>query len=101
MKNPFFEDEQEWRFFETIEEDELDDSDSEEQFAVRSPYIKPFILLPRKLKRASLRMLPVASVVCGPRLDPDVAVPTIQRYLRSLGYPDVKVEMSALASIWR
>lgn len=101
LKNPFFEDEQEWQYVERIEEDDLQDDDSEEEFAVRGVYVKPYICFPRKPKRRSLSRLPIIGVVCGPRLDIDIAKPTADRFLCSQGYSGIKAEPSALASIWR
>jgi hypothetical protein len=99
LKNTFFGDEQEWRYFHPINEDELGGDDSEEEFATRGDYVKPFICFPRK--RKSLVRLPITAVVCGPRLDVDVAKPTVERFLRSRGYTGIIAERSALASIWR
>ena len=101
LKNPFFSDEQEWRYFERLDEDRLADDDSDEEFAVRGVYVKPFLRFPRTRKRTRLGRLPLVAVVCGPRLDIDIARPTAERFLRFDGYFDVKVERSALASIWR
>ena len=112
MKNPFFHDEQEWRYFFRSDEDEdevLDDEtetadddeapDVREQFAVRGAYVKPYVELPRARGDVAER-LPVVGVVCGPKLDGDLAVPTVGRFLRSCGYR-VPVEHSKLAEIWR
>jgi hypothetical protein len=102
LKNPFFGDEQEWRYFHLIGEDELgDDDDSKEEFAIRGDYVKPFICFPQERKRKSLVRLPITGVVCGPRLDVDVAKPTVERFLRSRGYSGITAERSALAAIWR
>lgn len=101
LKNPFFNDEQEWRYFHQIDEDELGGDDSEQEFAIRGDYVKPFIRFPRERKRKILVRLPIAAVVCGPRLDFDVAKPTVERFLQSRGYTGITAERSALASIWR
>jgi hypothetical protein len=100
LKNPDFRDEHEWRYF--VEGyDWADDGAQEEDFAVRGAYIKPFIELPRKLKYHPLKPLPVTNVVCGPRLDGEIAVPAVERFLRSRGYENITVEVSPLAKSWR
>jgi len=101
LKNPFFADEQEWRYFERVDEDRLGDDDSDEEFAVRGAYVKPFMRFPRMPKRGTLTQLPVVDIVCGPRLDVDIAKPTVERLLQFYGHVNVNVERSALTSIWR
>jgi hypothetical protein len=118
MKNPFFHDEQEWRYFLTGRDDDEDlepadpdraseaDPDDDivliepkELFSPRGHYIKPYVELPL-LRNQFVKKLPITTVVCGPRLDGDVALPTVRRFLRSRGHY-ATVEYSRLADIWR
>jgi hypothetical protein len=99
LKNPDFRGEHEWRYF--VEGYDWADDGTEEDFAVRGTYVKPFIELPRRSKYRPLDPLPVTNVVCGPRLDGEIAVPSVERFLRSRGYDNVKVELSPLAKSWR
>lgn len=94
VKNRVFSDEQEWRYYLTFDEPVENEY---ERFMRRGAYIKPFLELPRRRGRR----LPIAVVICGPRLDHTLAVPSTLRFLRSRGNPDVVVKSSALASIWR
>ncbi|MFA6959105.1 MAG: DUF2971 domain-containing protein [Thermoanaerobaculia bacterium] len=108
LKNPFFHDEEEWRYFLTLdneEDPELDSGDDpdnyiREDFDVRAPYIKPFVLLPAQ-QHGTRAKLPITSVICGPRLNFELAEPSVNRFLRSHGYADVRVGQSRLAQIWR
>lgn len=102
MKNPFFRDEQEWRFIVRGPEcvsAELDAWDPKEQYAVRGSLVKPFLALPTGGGPRS--PLPIVAVVVGPRLDPDLAFPSVSRFLDARGNGSVTITLSALASIWR
>ena len=117
MKHPLFHDEHEWRYFVTSD-DEDDDFDVDEVpdagfdgddpdvqqepkvlFAPRGNYVKPFLELPATRANTDKR-LPIMTVVCGPRLDKELVVGTVKRFLRSCGY-NATVEHSSLAEIWR
>jgi len=106
LKNPYFHDEKEWRYFlRIIVEDDPDDDDEDldawtEHYSVRGAYVKPYLELPRAVPSASGKKLPIVRVICGPKLDGEFAAATTRRFLRTHGYR-VPVESSALAEIWR
>lgn len=99
IKNPYFEDEKEWRYFKRLHDNDLDSWDQE--FAVRGVYVKPFLRFPQREHLANFPRLPIVQVVCGPRLDVDIAIPAVERFLRKHGYVDVRAKQSTLATIWR
>lgn len=99
LKNPDFREEREWRYF--VDVYDWSGEDVEEDLAVRGNYIKPFIALPKKSKFQPLPPLPIVAVVCGPRLDVELAKPSVERLLKLHGYENVAVEPSALAKSWR
>lgn len=99
MKNPFFRDELEWRYFVRCHEGTTSPHLPKEEFAVRGALIKPLIELPRRKQEPRPR-LPISAVVCGPKLDAGLSVPTVSRFMYSKGYT-VPVEQSALSEIWR
>jgi hypothetical protein len=101
IKNPFFADEREWRYVFQIDTS-ADDSvpDPREEFALRGAYLKPFIPLPPLMSSTTVK-LPITSIVCGPRLNTEVAIPATKRFLRSSGYGTVSVKPSALSEVWR
>lgn len=80
MKSPYFRDEREWRIIYYMDHFEADSDDCDETYAVAGSYIKPFVLLPRPRKRKVMSLLPITNVVCGPKLDRDIAVPTVERF---------------------
>jgi len=119
VKNRVFHDEEEWRYLFRSDPDDNDfvhdtprdvdkqddsfaedmtSNDIREAFAVRGSYVKPFITLPRTTR--ATRLLPIVGVICGPKLDGDLAVTSARRFLVSRGY-GVQVEHSKLAEIWR
>jgi Protein of unknown function (DUF2971) len=102
MKNPFFHDEKESRYLFRTDEERRSVSLSEprEQYAARGPYIKPFVQLPHRNAGTGVR-LPIVRVVCGPRLEPDLAIPSLRRFLAAVDYEAVQVDQSVLAEIWR
>ena len=102
LKNPFFHDEKEWRYLFRTDDERRSVSLSEprEQYVVRGPYIKPFVQLPRR-KTGSGARLPIVGVVCGPRLELDLAIPSLQRFLAAADYDTAQVSQSALVEIWR
>jgi hypothetical protein len=106
IKNPHFSDEREWRYIVTVEAcPEQSLADPKEIFAIRGGIIKPFVALPligrRGLQANKNEGLPIASIVCGPRLDADVAIPATSRFLKSYNYWAVDVQRSMLADVWR
>lgn len=48
----------------------------------------------------SSELLPINTVIAGPRLDASLAGEASQ-FFRANGYPDVAVRASSLASVWR
>ncbi len=99
FKNRFFEDEAEWRYFVRVDTDRPATNDLAEQFAARGAYIKPFVMFPKQ-NNSSLQ-LPLTHVVCGPKLDWELAETTVKRFLASCDNGFVTVERSQLAEIWR
>ena len=102
MKNPFFHDERESRYLFRTDEERRSVSllEPREQYVARGPYIKPFVQLPHRSPGTGAR-LPIVRVVCGPRLEPDLAIPSLRRFLASVNYEAVHVDQSVLAEIWR
>lgn len=99
LKSPFFRDEQEWRYIFRTQEEDTASNVINEEFALYGSYIRPFIELPRPVAGVVFS-LSIVRVVCGPRLDPDVAVPSVTRFLRATGYSG-DVVPSDLVKIWR
>jgi hypothetical protein len=84
LKNPCFRDELEWRCYVEVNQFELL-SGFEEEYAVRGIYIQPFLEYPRLRRRRTAARLPITGVICGPRLDKYIAVPTAERFLKAHG----------------
>lgn len=97
MKSHYFRDEEEWRYFRGVDVNQLT-LDAPVEFHTRGQYVKPFIAFPRRDK---LPPLPIRHIVCGPRLDTELAIPTVTRFLTFCGYPKVAVVPSKLRDIWR
>jgi hypothetical protein len=101
IKNPHFADEREWRFVYMLNgAPDVFVKKSKEEFRVGGPYIKPYIAFPRS-ESSSLPRLPITSIVCGPRLDPEISLPSVRRFVQAKGFPGVAVESSELRSVWR
>ena len=102
IKNPFFEDEREWRYV-LMKDARAQDGKptSPEQFTPRGVYVKPFIAIPPLKGTTAQTKLPVRNIVCGPKLNFEIAEPATKRFLASHGYKRVKVERSELVDIWR
>jgi Protein of unknown function (DUF2971) len=100
MKNPFFRDEREWRYLVNLNPDDSRFKSYPEQFAIRGAYLKSFIELPVAAESPKPR-LPIRQVICGPRLDSDLAEISVRHLLSTEGYDDISVGRSALAAIWR
>lgn len=99
IKNPQFQDEREWRLiYETSEHGPLDYAWEEPEFTVRDPYVKAFIVPPLA---STPPRLPVAKVVCGPKLDDRLATESTRTFLRAAGYSMVEVVPSKLRRAWR
>ena len=100
IKNPAFRDEREWRYIRESLDEFLDSVPAMPiKYIRRGPYIKPVAEFPRSTKTPP--RLPLDTIVCGPRLDPEVATQSIRQFLRAQEYPLVAVEASALGGVWR
>jgi hypothetical protein len=97
LKNPTFEDEKEWRL---IREFGIADAELSLEFAIRGAYPKPFLPISFGTD-AVATPLPLRQVVCGPRLDEELAIPAMQQLLRASGYPHALVTISELRRTWR
>jgi len=97
FKNPAFADEKEWRLtcstFEDVPGHRL-------LFLPRADITKLYLDM-SSLHKDSGILLPIRSVVCGPKLDPRTALDATRRFLWSNGYADVEVEASQLCTVWR
>jgi hypothetical protein len=101
LKNRHFQDEAEWRYLALVPDDDDEGLRPPESFSVRGSFIKPFVVFPRDGRIALKPLLPLTHVVCGPRLDWELAEQTIRLFLRCHGYSSVAVERSELADVWR
>jgi hypothetical protein len=104
LKNPVFEDEQEWRLLRQVRVPVLGMVTPNVQFAQRGNYVKPYLDVQLPLRKAlSTRTLPIASVTIGPRLDSELAIATVQELLAASGYTVAakSVVASTLQSSWR
>jgi hypothetical protein len=102
FKNPAFREERDWRLIREIRRRGVYLETSHQiDFARRGDFIKPHleILLTRREGEAPER-LPLSSVVCGPKLEREVATESARYFLRQNGY-GVPVEHSSLSAIWR
>jgi hypothetical protein len=102
FKNPAFRHEREWRLISEIRRRRiLLPSSHRVAFSRRGELIKPHLEI--KLAPSStnaVTLLPLVSVVCGPKLDRDVATASASYFLRQQGY-NVPVSHSELSTIWR
>jgi len=99
LKDPSFSDEREWRLIHRRlrEGTATADAEPEIRFTARGNIVKPFVeleLRPPKLRPA------LSDVVCGPRLDGELAVATTACFLRSAGHM-VEPTWSELHKVWR
>jgi hypothetical protein len=98
FKHPLFHDESERRY---LVRSGANGGAYATDLIVRGNYVKPFVTLPRRDQLRSTQRLPVARVVCGPRLNWDMAHRSADRTLNRYGYLDVEVQQSELSAIWR
>jgi hypothetical protein len=98
MKSHYFHDEEEWRYFREIHEDQSTHHVPVE-FHARGHYVKPFIAFPPRHEQ--LPPLPITHIICGPRLDTELAIQSVTRFTTFCGYPNVTVARSKLCEIWR
>ena len=100
FKNHRFADECEWRL---IREHSFDTSTPPEllAFAPRSDVIKPFVEIRRPDMADASGLLPLRTVVCGPKLESNLATSSVRRFLATHGYKDVLVNASDLSNVWR
>jgi len=100
LKNPRFEDEHEWRLIRQYAEVAADKPDV--MFAARGSYPKPFVSVPLHIARRGRRTgLPLLKVICGPRLQNDLARMSMRHLLDTKGHSEVSVETSPLQQAWR
>jgi len=104
LKNPAFEDEQEWRLFHQVRVPVLGMATPDVQFTQRGDYVKPYLDKQLPLRKGrNPRNLPIAGVTTGPRLDSELAIATIQELLAASGYTVAakSVVASTLQDSWR
>jgi hypothetical protein len=102
LKNPDFREEREWRLIRELRQRSVKSpADPLLKFANRGHLVKPHIemMLPSRSTTVHSR-LPLVSVVCGPKLERDVAIASATYFLAENGY-HVPVKHSALSAIWR
>jgi hypothetical protein len=99
LKHPLFEDEAESRLIKEV----LLGSETVDpvvvNFSCRGDYVKPYIEI--AIHGDESETIPVAEVVCGPKLDGDLAINSSQHFLETVGYEDCLVSWSELHEIWR
>jgi hypothetical protein len=106
-KNPQFEDEREWRL--VLERPASGEDDGRFgatppriAFTPREDIVAPILYAsPKAASGAATPKLPIRDVICGPRLEPELAVLATKRFLSNAGYCDVDVKMSDLHPVWR
>ena len=103
LKHPLFNEEREWRYICSVGADEMAAQVAVPGvFGVRGSYIKPFRCLPPLQKTGEAPdLLPITSIVCGPKLDCDMASPAVTQFLQNHGYANVPVDRSEVADVWR
>jgi hypothetical protein len=102
LKNPDFREEREWRLIRELRHRNVAAAgDPIIKFSKRGHLIKPHIemMLPSKTTTAHSR-LPLVSVICGPKLEREVAVASAGYFLAQNGY-HIPVKHSSLGAIWR
>lgn len=97
FKNASFEDEHEWRLIVDVDADTTDEVVP--SFEPRGFYVKPFVDV-SVANNESIR-LPLVSVTCGPRLDPEFAELSVRNFLDAVNLPSVQVRRSRLRGTWR
>jgi hypothetical protein len=96
FKNPAFIDEREWRLTCSTFEDA---PGHQLLFVPRADIIKPY--LDTSSLKTVATLLPIRSVLCGPKLEPRMALEATRQFLTSNGYGDVDVQTSELSKIWQ
>lgn len=98
FKNPLFEDEREWRLIQQTH----DDSRKIVQFATKGPYVRPYVESRAPIDQPRPR-LPIKAIICGPRLDDDLAITAVKEFLVVNGHSvyEVQLRMSRLRGTWR
>ena len=97
FKNPLFADEHEWRLiqhggYETRQFI---------HFSAKGHYVRPFVATHKQLDGKAI--LPVRGIVCGPRLEDDLAAEAVRELLTVNNYSvyDIDVRRSRLHGTWR
>jgi hypothetical protein len=97
LKHPLFRDELEWRLIREVNAHSLMQL-TKTHFAVRGNYVKPYIEIELPAPEVGT---PIVEVVCGPRLDGELAIMSAQQYLANSSFSGVSVRWSELHEIWR
>jgi hypothetical protein len=103
LKNPRFKDEREWRLICETERGDGFDWESP-SFVVRGSYVKPYVVPPLRLEVGvgpTTSRLPIVTIICGPRLDRELAASSVRRLLNENCRADTRVLHSPLSSSWR
>jgi len=101
LKHPLFADENEWRLIKKVGTGPMAEKQPTILFAPRGEYVKPFIEIELYVGKADVGKLPVSHVICGPKLDGDLAITCARQFLENCGYPDVRTAWSETHKIWR
>jgi hypothetical protein len=101
MKNPYFLDEQEWRYFLNIREVREAALGIKPSFAVSAGRLKPYLEFPDESPREPKLNRALAHVICGPRLEMSAAKAAVERLLVVHRYTECNVRCSVLADVWR
>lgn len=99
LKNPLFEDEHEWRLIREVRRDPSLPNPEPVPSERRGNFVKPFIEV--SLRMPSEKKLPIWAVVCGPKLDGELAISTAQDFLEDKKYDEIVPKWSELHKIWR
>jgi hypothetical protein len=100
LKNPLFRDEHEWRLIHI--EGRSEGSVTRIKTAVGGSYIKAFVEIDFGEETSRLSTLPIVSVVCGPKLEAELAESGVRELLAAYDYgPSVQVSSSELHATWR
>jgi hypothetical protein len=99
IKNPQFADEREWRLI--FRDEHPPNAARRVSFVARGAYPKPFISVELKRQGSNENKLPLVKIMCGPKLDHELATLSARHVLDDYGYRDVLIEVSPLRESWR
>lgn len=100
LKNPDFRDEKEWRIIHQIRGKGRVSQAAATHFTPRNNLVKPYVELTLE-ERGGAPVLPLVKIICGPKLEGDVAIASATYFAAQKGYANVSVEHSKLSAVWR